>query len=239
MNTSPLAAADDGALLSEQVRSYDSCFGEFVQSAHNGQKHVQAILLREAFQRFNRLGVGIRKGAPTSVLDVSCGPGEYSTTWTTQIARYLPQGMRYFCTDFPGGTCKGTGEKYTTAAARKIKGAADEGKLVLSGVPIGIEADLFSGCDVIIPPGTQADIVHWSHSGYHVRDALGGRKNDHQAIESGLNTAVDKIWATLSNEGIFFSVHQTRDDSDGMLSEMFPVSHRYLGVISLRGNGKS
>jgi hypothetical protein len=139
--------------------------------------------------------------------------------------------MQYFCTDFPGGTCKGTGEKYTTATARKIKGAADEGKLVLSGVPIGTEADLFSGCDGIISPGAQADIVHWSHSGYHVRDALGGKKNDPQAIETGLNIAIDKIWAALNNEGIFFSVHQTRDVSDGLPSEMFPVSHKFLGVL--------
>ena len=172
MNTSPLAA-DNSAPLSEQVRSYDPCFGEFLQSAHNGQKHVQAILLREAFQRFNQLGVGIQKGAPTSVLDVSCGPGEYSTAWTTQIAQYLPQGMQYFCTDFPGGVCKDTREKYTATTARKIESAAAAGKLSLSDAPVGIEADLFSGSEAIMPKGKLADIVQWSHSGYHVLDALG------------------------------------------------------------------
>jgi hypothetical protein len=46
-----------------------------------------------------------------------------------------------------------------------------------------------------------------------------------------LNTAVNKIWATLGNEGIFFSVHQTREVSDGLPSEMFPVSHQFLGVL--------
>ena len=39
------------------------------------------------------------------------------------------------------------------------------------------------------------------------------------------------MWEASNAEGIIFSVHQTRDVSDGLPSEMFPVSHKYLGVL--------
>jgi len=77
--------------LSVQIRDYDLCFEEFLKPWGNGQKIMQAILLREAFRRFAQQRVAIRQDAPTAILDVSCGPGDYSVTWTSDIARYLPQ----------------------------------------------------------------------------------------------------------------------------------------------------
>jgi hypothetical protein len=38
--------------LSAQIRDYDICFAEFLEPSGNGQKFIQAILLREAFRRF-------------------------------------------------------------------------------------------------------------------------------------------------------------------------------------------
>ena len=38
--------------LSAQIRDYDTCFAEFLKPSGNGQKILQAILLREAFSRF-------------------------------------------------------------------------------------------------------------------------------------------------------------------------------------------
>ena len=82
-----------------------------------------------------------------------------------------------------------------------------------------------------MPPGETADIIHWSHSGYHVRDALGARKDDQRAIASGIDIAIDKMWAALNSNGLMFSVHQTRDLSDGVPSQMLPVSHPYCGAL--------
>ena len=82
-----------------------------------------------------------------------------------------------------------------------------------------------------MPPGKTADIVHWSHSGYHVRDALGAARNDPGAIEAGLHAAVDKMWAALDEMGLMFSVHETRDNSDGIQSQIGPVSRKYCGRL--------
>ena len=38
--------------LSAQIRDYDTCFAEFLEPSGNGQKILQAILLREAFSLF-------------------------------------------------------------------------------------------------------------------------------------------------------------------------------------------
>jgi hypothetical protein len=73
--------------LSAQIRDYDTCFAEFLNPSGNGQKILQAILLREAFRLFALQGVAIRQNASTVILDVSCGPGDYSVAWTSQIAR--------------------------------------------------------------------------------------------------------------------------------------------------------
>jgi hypothetical protein len=64
--------------LSAQIRDYDTCFAEFLQHSGNGQKILQAILLREVFSRFARHVVAIKRNAPTVILDVSCGRGDYS-----------------------------------------------------------------------------------------------------------------------------------------------------------------
>jgi hypothetical protein len=112
-----------------------------------------------------------------------------------------------------------------------MQGAAENGKLRLTQAPIATDADLFSGNDALMPPGKTADIVHWSHSGYHVRDALGAARNDPRAIEAGLHAAVDKMWAALDNMGLMFSVHETRDDSDGIQSQIGPVSRKYCGRL--------
>ncbi|MBY0406857.1 MAG: hypothetical protein K2Q01_04140, partial [Rickettsiales bacterium] len=230
MTASTAPAAEGFKSLREQLRTYDDCFGEFLQSAHNGQKHVQSILLRESFKRFQSQGVGIKPDAAASVLDVSCGPGGYTTAWTSQVSQFLPHGMEFFCTDFKGGkTADGT--PYPTATANAMQEAAQKGDVKLAAAPVGIEADLFSGTDTIIPPARKADIVHWSHSGYHVRDALGSRKNDQAAITEGLNTAIDKMWDALGEKGLMFSVHQTGDKADGLPSDMFPVASKYLNVL--------
>src|SRR2546421_4148061 len=84
---------DDATLILRQLRDYDRCFAEFLQPSGNGQKIMQAILLREAFHRFAQQQVGIRAEAATAILDVSCGPGGYSVAWTSQIASFLPKGM--------------------------------------------------------------------------------------------------------------------------------------------------
>jgi hypothetical protein len=36
--------------LSAQIRDYDTCFAEFLKPSGNGQKILQAILLREGFR---------------------------------------------------------------------------------------------------------------------------------------------------------------------------------------------
>jgi hypothetical protein len=45
--------------LSAQMRDYDTCFAEFLQPSGNGQKILQAILLREAFTLFALQGVAV------------------------------------------------------------------------------------------------------------------------------------------------------------------------------------
>ena len=99
---------DDGSDLRHQIRDYDTCFAEFLKPGGNGQKIMQAILLREAFHRFAEDGIAIRKDAPTAILDVSCGPGDYSVAWTSQIAGFLPRGLIFYCTDYPGGAARDT-----------------------------------------------------------------------------------------------------------------------------------
>jgi hypothetical protein len=217
--------------LSAQIRDYDTCFAEFLEPSGNGQKIMQAILLREAFSLFAAQSVAIKPDAPTVILDVSCGPGDYSVAWTSQIARFLPKGIAFYCTDYPEGICRDTGETYAIATARKMQAAAENGKLGLAQVPVATEADLFSGRDALMPPGKRADIVHWSHSGYHVRDALGDARNDPRAIEAGLHAAVDKMWAALDEKGLMVSVHETRDSSDGIRSQIRPCLSEILRQV--------
>jgi hypothetical protein len=221
----------DRGELSTQIRDYDICFAEFLRTSGNGQKILQAILLREAFSLFGRRGVAIRQNAPTVILDVSCGPGDYSVAWTSQIAQFLPKGMAFYCTDYPDGISRETGETYAMTTAKKIQRAAENARLRLAQPPVATDADLFSGRDALMPPGKTADIVHWSHSGYHVRDALGAARNDPRAIEAGLHAAVDKMWAALDNMGLMVSVHETRDNSDGIQSQIGPVSRKYCGRL--------
>lgn len=222
---------DDRDQLSAQIRDYDTCFAEFLRPSGNGQKILQAILLREAFSLFAQRGIAIRQNAPTVILDVSCGPGDYSVAWTSQIARFLPKGIVFYCTDYPGGIARETGESYANTTAKKIQAAAENGNLRLAQAPVATDADLFSGRDALMPPGKTADIVHWSHSGYHVRDALGAARNDPRAIETGLHAAVDKMWAALDQTGLIVSVHETRDHSDGVSSQIGPVSRKYCGRL--------
>jgi hypothetical protein len=217
--------------LSTQIRDYDTCFAEFLKPSGNGQKILQAILLREAFRLFALQGVAIKQNAPTVILDVSCGPGDYSVAWTSQIARFLPRGIAFYCTDYADGIARETGETYAITTAKKMQVAAEDGKLRLEQAPVATDADLFSGHDALMPSGRTADIVHWSHSGYHVRDALGASRNDPRAIEAGLHTAVDKMWAALDNMGLMVSVHETRDNSDGIQSQIGPVSRKYCGRL--------
>ena len=217
--------------LSAQIRDYDTCFAEFLKPSGNGQKALQAVLLREAFSLFGRQGVAIKQDAPTVVLDVSCGPGDYSVAWTSQIARFLPMGMAFCCTDYRGSIFQETGETYSMTTAKRIQAAAKNGKLRLAGSPVAIDADLFLGQDALMPPGRTADIVHWSHSGYHVIDALGASRNDPHAIEAGLHRAVDKMWAVLDKAGLLISIHETRDSSDGIRSQIGPISRKYCGRL--------
>ncbi len=217
--------------LSGQIRDYDTCFAEFLKPSGNGQKILQAILLRGAFRKFARQGVAIKQNAPTVILDVSCGPGDYSVAWTSQIASFVPQGIAFYCTDYPGGISRETGETYATTTAKKMQAAAENGKLRLTEAPVATDADLFSGDDKLMPPDKTADIVHWSHSGYHVRDALGAARNDPRAIEAGLHSAADKMWAALDKMGLIISIHETRDISDGVSSQIGPVSRKYCGRL--------
>src|SRR5690242_12607670 len=217
--------------LSAQIRNYDTCFAEFLKPSGNGQKILQAILLREAFSLFAQQGIAISQNAPTVILDVSCGPGDYSVAWTSQIARFLPKGMIFYCTDYRDGIARETGETYANTTAKKMQAASENGKLSLARAPVATDADLFAGYDALMPPGKTADIVHWSHSGYHVRDALGAARNDPRAIEAGLHAAVDKMWAALDQMGLMISVHETRDNSDGIQSQIAPVSRKYCGKL--------
>ena len=217
--------------LPAQIRDYDTCFAEFLKPSGNSQKILQAILLREAFSLFALQGVAIKQNAPTVILDVSCGPGDYSVAWISQIAKFLPKGIAYYCTDYPDGIARETGETYAMTTAKKMQGAAENGKLRLAQAPVATDADLFSGHAALMPPGKTADIAHWSHSGYHVRDALGAARNDPRAIEIGINAAVDKMWAALDQMGLMISVHETRDSSDGLQSQIGPVSRKYCGRL--------
>jgi hypothetical protein len=115
--------------------------------------------------------------------------------------------------------------------AKKMHAAAEHGNMRLAQAPVATDADLFSGRDALMPSGKTADIVHWSHSGYHVRDALGAARNDPRAIEAGLHAAVDKMWAALDKMGLLISVHETRDNSDGVQSQIGPVSRKYCGRL--------
>jgi hypothetical protein len=139
--------------------------------------------------------------------------------------------MIFYCTEYARGMSRATGEKYTTATVNKIEAAARRRQLLLAQPAVAIDADLFSGDDLLMPAGNSADIVHWSHSGYHVRDALGADRDDPRAIEAGLKTAIDNIWGALHERGLMFSVHQTRDISDGVPSQMLPVSRKYCGAL--------
>ena len=151
--------------LSAQIRDYDTCFAEFLKPSGSGQKLLQAILLREAFCLFAHQGVAIQQSAPTVILDVSCGPGDYSVAWTSQIARFLPKGMAFYCTDYRDGISRETGETYAATTARKIQAAAQEGKLRLAEAPVAIDADLFSDHDAA------ADAQHArNQSADHARD---------------------------------------------------------------------
>jgi hypothetical protein len=217
--------------LFTQIRDYDTCFEEFLKPSGNGQKLLQAILLREAFSLFALRGVAIKQNTPTVILDVSCGPGDYSVAWTSQIARLLPKGITFYCTDYRDGISRETGETYARTTAKKMQAAAENGNLRLAQAPVATDADLFSGRDALMPSGRTADIVHWSHSGYHVRDALGVARNDPRAIEAGLHTAVDKMWAALDKVGLLISVHETRDHSDGVSSQIGPISRKYCGRL--------
>jgi hypothetical protein len=217
--------------LAAQIRDYNTCFTEFLKPSGNGQKFLQAILLREAFTLFGLQGVAIRPNAPTVILDVSCGLGDYSVAWTSQISRFLPMGIAFYCTDYPDGISKETGETYAMTTAKKMQTAAENAKLRLTQAPVATDANLFSERDALMPPGKTADIVHWSHSGYHVRDALGAARNDPRAIEAGLHAAVDKMWAVLDKVGLMFCVHETRDTSDGIQSQIGPVSRKYCGRL--------
>jgi hypothetical protein len=221
----------DRGELSTQIRDYDTCFAEFLKPSGNGQKILQAILLREAFSLFAQRGIAIRQDAPTVILDVSCGPGDYSVAWTSQIARFLPRSIAFYCTDYPDGISRETGETYAMTTAKKMQAAAENGHMRLAQAPVATDADLFSGRDALMPSGKTADIVHWSHSGYHVRDALGAARNDPRAIEAGLHAAVDKMWAALDKTGLMVSVHETRDNSDGIQSQIGPVSRKYCGRL--------
>lgn len=217
--------------VSALVRDYDACFAEFLRPAGNGQKILQAILMRAAFRRFAEERVAISQDTPTTILDVSCGPGDFSVAWASEIAEFLPRGMIFYCTDIASGVTRTTGEKYTTATVNKMRAAAQRGNVALAEAPVGIDADLFSGSDRLIPPGRCADIIHWSHSGYYVREALGPDRDDPVAIEAGINVAVDKLWAALDLSGLMISVHGTRETSDGIPSQMLPVSRPYCGAL--------
>jgi len=77
------------------VRDYDACFAEFLRPSGNGQKILQAILMRAAFRQFAEERVAISQDAPTIILDVSCGPGDFSVAWASEIAKFLPRGMTF------------------------------------------------------------------------------------------------------------------------------------------------
>ncbi|CAF1537363.1 unnamed protein product [Adineta ricciae] len=213
----------------DQLRDYDVCFETFLIPSMNGQKHMQTILLRESFKYFSEENIGIKHASPTNILDVSCGRGDYSASWTCSIAKYVSGGINYFCTDIPEGFCKDSGECYIEATKRKIKAVAHI--LKLCDDPVGVECDLYSGVDVIIPFPKQADIVHWSHSGYHVRDALGPKKNNLKAIEQGLQIAIAKIWSALDEEGLMFSIHQSNDTSDNVPAQMATLARPFTGIL--------
>src|SRR5690349_19465691 len=47
----------------------------------------------------------------------------------------------------------------------------------------------------------------------------------------GLHAAVDKMWAALDQMGLMVSIHETRDNSDGIQSQIGPVSRKYCGRL--------
>jgi hypothetical protein len=230
MTDRPMSASGQPRVFA-LVRDYDACFAEFLRPSGNGQKILQAILMRAAFRQFAEERVAISQDAPTIILDVSCGPGDFSVAWASEIAKFLPRGMIFYCTDIASGVTRATGEKYTTATVNKMRAAAQKGNVALAEAPVGIDADLFSGSDRLIPPGQCADVIHWSHSGYYVREALGPDRDDSVAIESGISIAVDKMWAALDPGGLMISIHGTRETSDGIPSQMLPVSRPYCGAL--------
>src|ERR1700739_3830236 len=125
--------------LSAQIRDYDTCFAEFLKPSGNGQKILQTILLHEAFNLFVRQGIAIKQNAPTVILDVSCGPGDYSVAWTSQIERLLPKGITFYCTDYRDGFSRETGETYARTTAKKMQAAAENGNLRLAQAPVATE----------------------------------------------------------------------------------------------------
>jgi hypothetical protein len=143
----------DRGELSAQIRDCDTCLAEFLKPSGNGQKILQAILLREAFRLFARQGVAIKQNAPTVILDVSCGPGDYSVAWTSQIASFLPTGLAYYCTDYPDGISRETGETYAMTTAKKMEAAGEHGKLRLAQAPVATNADLFLAAMRLYRPG--------------------------------------------------------------------------------------
>ena len=227
-------------MVTAELRSYDVCFGEFLRPQFNGQKHMQAILVREVFARLQQAAPAVTH-APT-VLDVSCGPGDYSVSWLRQLAPVADGGVAYVCTDYEGGRCA-DGTPYVAATVAKIQASADRGEVRLRAPPRGVEVDLFSdpartllpaadAADANAADGPRANIVHWSHSGYHVRDALGDRRDDTAAIDAALAIAVDKLYDALADEdGVILSVHQTNDVADGRPSQMLPVSAKFLHTL--------
>jgi hypothetical protein len=113
--------------LSAQIRDCDTCFAEFLKPSGNGQKILQAILLREAFSLLAQRGIAIRQDAPTVILDVSCGPGDYSVAWTSQIARFLPRdiallhGLSRWHFQRNGGNLCGDDRKENASGGREWK----------------------------------------------------------------------------------------------------------------------
>ena len=95
MTDRPMSASGQPQ-VSALVRDYDACFAEFLRPSGNGQKILQAILMRAAFRQFAEEQVAISQNAPTTILDVSCGPGDFSVAWASEIAKFLPRGMITF-----------------------------------------------------------------------------------------------------------------------------------------------
>ena len=166
------------------------------------------------------------------ILDVSCGPGDYSVAWTSQIARLLPKGIAFYCTDYPGGISKVSGETYAMATAKKVQAAAVNGKLKLAQLPVPTDADLLSVatmrlCRSAKQPtssiGRTADIM-CSMRSVPPGTILGRSKRvcKQPLIRCG----------QPSTKGVYcFPSHETRDNSDGIRSQLGPVSRKYCGRL--------